>query len=216
MHSLRIASFGLAFALATAAGATTATTPVVGDATSLLFTIDLEELDVEISPIGLAEEDGTGRFVLPISGGEAGMMPLRGFIEHEDSGLDIDIDGLPSFEIHDLVIDFNDNIVSGDIESGPFSGNVDLFDLQPCVDGGCTGPGGTVPITGFGLFLREDAADLFENVIFGSDHFDDGDQIALANVDLVFDGGTPVTEPATLMLLGVGLAGLGALRRRAS
>lgn len=188
---------------------TTTAMPVTGGTTSILITLDTEELDIDVGAIGLTEEEG-GRFVLPISGGDV-TLPLSGMIEHEDAGLEFDLPNLPSFELHDLVFDFDESVVSGDLESALFSTNLDLFDLRPCVEGGCTGPGGTMPVTGFGLFLRPGAADVIENLVLGDEFFDDEQQIALADVSLVFD--PPVAEPATLALLGLSLASLAFARR---
>jgi hypothetical protein len=192
------------------AGAVSVQSAVSGGSTALAFTIDLDALDVEVEALGDTHVDGSGRFVLPITSGDVTFEPLAGSIEHEDSGLRFSF-GSVDLDVEHLRFDFDDRTVSGDLSVGPFSSTLDIFDLVACVDGGCTGPGGTVPITGFGLFLRTDAADAFENLVFGDDRFDDGDQIALAQIEIA-----AVPEPAALVLLGTALTGLATLRRKSA
>lgn len=177
---------------------------LAGGSTSLSFALDLDALDVEAEPLGDAELDGTTGFFLPITGGSADLEVPSGTLEHEGSGIRFDFGGA-ELDIEDLEFDFDARRVSGEVTALIFSGALDIFNIVPCSEGGCTGPGGTVPTTGFGLFLREQAADLFENLIAGDD-FDDSDQIALANV-------TPVPEPAARLLLGVSLVVLSLVRR---
>ena len=177
-----------------------------GGSTSLFFTVDLDALDVDVSATGGATVGAAGEFILPISGGDASGDPLVGSIDHAGSGLEFDF-GTASVEVEDMEFDFTGAIVNGELSAGPLELSTGVFDLEACAAGGCVGPGGTIPTTGYGLFLRTDAADFFENVVLG-DGFDDGDQIAWAEVHV-----TPVPEPMLLSLLGVGLAAIGMVRR---
>jgi hypothetical protein len=192
------------------AGAVSVQRAVSGGSTSLAFTIDLDALDVDVEALGNTQVDGAGRFILPITSGDVTFGPLAGSIDHEGSGLRFSF-GSVDLDLEDLRFDFDDGTVSGDLSVGPLSDTLDIFNIVACVDGGCTGPGGTVPITGFGLFLRTDAADAFENLVFGDDRFDDGDQIALAQIEIA-----AVPEPAALVLLGAALTGLATLRRKSA
>jgi hypothetical protein len=179
---------------------------LAGGTTSLLFTLDLDALDIDVEPLGDAQLDGTTGFLLPITGGSADLAVPAGSLEHDGSGVRFDF-GSVDLDMEDFEIDFDSRSVSAEVTATIFSGTLDVFNLVPCSEGGCTGPGGTVPTTGYGLFLREQAADLFENLI-GGDDFDDSDQIALVNV-------IPVPEPALLTLLGVALGSSALIRRRA-
>lgn len=185
----------------------------VGGTTTLTFTIDLGALDVEVDTLGDAQALGGGVFLLPITGASNELDPFAGTIQHDNSGLEFEFDN-GSIEVEDMEFDFADGVVDGDLSVGPLSISTGIFDIVPCSSGGCTGPGGSTVTTGFGLFLRTDAADFFENVIFGGDGFDDGDQIALAQLDPIAD--PPVPEPALLTLLGFGLATIAVVRRRSA
>jgi hypothetical protein len=176
-----------------------------GGTTSLLFTVDLDALDIDVEALGDAQLDGTTGFLLPITGGSADLAVPAGTLEHDGSGVRFDF-GAVDLDMEDFEFDFDDLQVNAEVTATIFSGTLDVFNIVPCSDGGCTGPGGTVPTTGFGLFLRPGAADLFENLI-GGDDFDDSEQIALVNV-------TPVPEPGLLTLLGVALGSSALVRRK--
>lgn len=186
-------------------------TAVNGGETNLEFSVDLGVLDVEVTPLGDTTVDPLGRFVLPITEGNVAVNPLRGEVEHEGSGLRFSFGGA-SLDVDNLEFDFDHLRVTGEVTLGSITALLGIFNIVPCIGGECTAPGGMVPITGFGLFLRPEAEEKFES-LFGDRRFDVGDQIALANMELKVADGPPVPEPTLLMLLGLALAGMAVVRR---
>ena len=174
--------------------------------TSLQFTVDLAGLDVGLSTTGSAQLVGGNTVILPVTGGSFATTPISGTIEHNGSGIEFEFD-VATITLEDLEFDFDDGLVRADLSSGVFNLSTGVFDLVPCIGGGCTGA--TDPDSQFGLFLRPQAADFFENVVFGDEGFDDGDQIALATL-----AAEPVSEPGVLMSVAVGLAAIAGARRR--
>jgi hypothetical protein len=184
---------------------------ITGGSTTLTFTVDLDALDVDVSANGAAEMTSPGVFVLPITSGVADLPAVQGSIQHDGSGLEFDF-GAVSIDADNLAFDFDDRQVVGDLSAGPLELHTGIFDVVVCSEGGCVGPGGSVPTTGYGLFLRAQAADFFENNVFGDVVFDDEDQILYAQTQPEFAGGVP--EPGLTTLLGVALAGLGCVSRK--
>ena len=197
--TLTLAAAGI---LAGAAGA--APREIVGGDTALTFTVDLDALDVAVSPRGNAEVASPG-LILPITSGVADLAATQGSIQHQGSGLEFDFGGV-SVNADNLEFDFDDWMVNGDLSLGPLHLHTGIFDIVVCSEGGCVGPGGNVPTSGYGLFLRPQAADFFENDVFGDKVFDDGDQILFAETHPVFAGAAP--EPGLATLLGAALAAL--------
>ena len=207
---------GWILALAAASGLSSARVSaapqeVIGGSSTFTFTVDLDALDVDVSANGSAQMSAPGVFVVPITSGVADLAAVAGSIQHEGSGLEFDFGGL-SVDADDLEFDFDDRQVNGDLSAGPLELHTGIFDIIVCSEGGCVGPGGTIPTTGYGLFLRPQAADFFENDVFGDAVFDDEDQILFAETQPTFAGGVP--EPAQVTLLGVVLAGLACMSRK--
>jgi hypothetical protein len=175
---------------------------VTGGSSTFTFTVDLDALDVDVSANGSAEMTAPGVFVMPITSGVVDLAAVAGSIQHEGSGLEFDFGGI-SVDADNLEFDFDDRMVNGDLSAGPLELHTGIFDIIVCSEGGCVGPGGTVPTTGYGLFLRPQAADFFENDVFGDVVFDDEDQILYAQTQPTFAGGVP--EPGLSTLLGVGM-----------
>ena len=175
---------------------------VTGGSSTFTFTVDLDALDVDVSANGNAEMSAPGVFVMPITSGVVDLAAVAGSIQHEGSGLQFDFGGV-SVDADNLEFDFDDRQVNGDLSAGPLELHTGIFDIIVCSEGGCVGPGGTVPTTGYGLFLRPQAADFFENDVFGDVVFDDEDQILYAQTQPTFAGGVP--EPDLATLLGVGM-----------
>jgi hypothetical protein len=184
---------------------------VTGGTTSLTFTADLNALKVGVAPLGNAQLDASGDFLLPITAGKMRMHPLRGKIENDNSGIAFTFDDRVTVDLEDLVIDFNHRVVRGDLSAGPVDLTTRVFKLVPCGSGKCTG---STSSSDYGLFLRAQAADFFENDVFRGNGFDDGDQIALLRIGAASDPAVP--EPTVLAGLGIGLAALVAARRRAA
>ena len=203
---LALAALGLSTGRASAAPR-----EVTGGSTTLTFTVDLDALDVDVSANGAAQATSPGVFVLPITSGVADLAALQGSIQHEGSGLEFDF-GSVSINADNLEFDFDDLQVNGDLSAGPIEAHTGIFNVVACSEGGCVGPGGTVPTTGYGLFLRAQAADFFENNVFGDVVFDDEDQILWAQTEPTFAGGVP--EPGFATLLGVALGALGYTSRK--
>lgn len=208
---------GWIFALAAASGlssaqASAAPQEVIGGSSTFTFTVDLDALDVDVSANGSAQMSAPGVFIMPITSGVADLTAVAGSIQHEGSGLEFDFGGL-SVDADNLEFDFDDRQVNGDLSAGPLELHAGIFNIIVCSEGGCVGPGGAVPTTGYGLFLRPQAADFFENDVFGDVVFDDEDQILYAQTQPIFAGGVP--EPGLMTLLGVGLLFAGVVTRRA-
>ena len=184
---------------------------ITGGNTTLTFTVDLDELDVDVSANGAAEMTSPGVFVLPITSGVADLPAVQGSIQHEDSGLAFDF-GSVTIDADNLEFDFDDLQVNGDLAAGPIELHTGIFNVVLCSEGGCVGPGGSVPTTGYGLFLRAQAADFFENNVFGDVVFDDEDQILYAQTQPEFAGGVP--EPGLATLLGVALTAVACVSRK--
>ena len=207
-YLLTAASLVLALAWYGSAGAT----PVIGDQSSVTLVVDTSSLGITVTPLGTTTTDALGRFVLPITGGDVTLHPLSGTINHNGSGLEFDRSG-SVFSFSNLTVDFGTGIVTGDVGGTGATGNMDLFTLEPCATGDCTDGHGGIPVTETGLFLRDNATNGI-NALFSSPIVSTGDQIGLADIHLRLEGGGTVPEPATLLLLGGGLAGLALVRRR--
>jgi hypothetical protein len=208
---------GWIFALVAVTGvfggrASAAPLEVTGGTSTLTFTVDLDALDVDVTNNGNAEMTGPGVIVLRITGGAVDLPAVQGSIQHENSGLAFDF-GSVTIDADNLEFDFDDLQVKGDLSAGPIELHTGIFNIVVCSEGGCVGPGGSVPTTGYGLFLRAQAADFFENNVFGDVVFDDEDQIIFAETQPTFAG---VPEPELLTLLGVALALAGVCRRTTS
>jgi hypothetical protein len=184
---------------------------ITGGSSTFTFTVDLAALDVDVSANGAAQMTSPGVFVLPITSGVADLSAVQGSIQHAGSGLEFDF-GSVSVDADNLEFDFDNRLVNGDLSAGPLETHIGVFDIVVCSEGGCVGPGGSVPTTGYGLFLRPQAADFFENDVFGDVVFDDEDQILYAQTQPTFAGSAP--EPGLTTLLGVGLAAVGLVSRK--
>ena len=207
---------GWILALAAASGLSSAQVSaapqeVIGGSSTFTFTVDLDALEVDVSANGSTQMSAPSVFVMPITSGVADLAAVAGSIQHEGSGLEFDFGGL-SVDADNLEFDFDDRQVNGDLSAGSLELHTGIFDIIVCSEGGCVAPGGTVPTTGYGLFLRPQAADFFENDVFGDVVFDDEDQILFAETQPIFAGGVP--EPAQVTLLGVVLAGLACVSRK--
>src|SRR5262245_329879 len=155
----------LALAALTGGRAYAAPQQVTGGTTTFTFTVDLDALDVDVT--GRGTTMGTAPvFTLPITSGVADLAATAGSIQHQGAGLAFDL-GNVTVDADDLEFDFDDRMVNGDLSAGPLSAHTGIFDIVVCSEGGCVGPDGSEPTTGYGLFLRPQAADFFENDVFG-------------------------------------------------
>lgn len=187
-------------------------TPVVGNESIVTLVVDVGSLGVTVAPTGTATVDPIGRYVLPVTGGDVTFNPLAGFILHEGSGLSFTRD-TSNVTVANLRVDFTSGVVTGDVSGTVSTGNMDLFNIVPCDNGGCTDGHGGIPVTEKGLFLTSNGANLF-NGLYTSPVVTTGDQVGLAEIHLRLEGGVP--EPTTLLLMGIGLAGLALVRTRHS
>ena len=176
---------------------------VAGGSTTVAFTVDLDALGVDVEGTGNTTAQSADTFVLPITGGAFQLTPPALSVRHDGSGLAIDF-GSVTVEINNWTFDFDASNVDADLEAGPAELSTGVFNIVACADGGCDG-GFT---TGYGLFLREQAADFFENNVFGDVVFDDSDQILHAELAPEL-----VPEPAALTLLGACVALVAFARR---
>jgi hypothetical protein len=198
-------ALALAFVCAAVAPeARAALTVIKGGTTTLTSTVDTSALDVTETPLGATTTSSPGVFSLPITSGAVDLAVPAGSAHHDGSGIEFTIQGV-SVDVENMEFDFDQGQVQADLSAGPFELSTGVFDIKSCAAGGCMGSS-----SGFGLFLRAQAADFFENDVFHSRHFDDGDQIFHADLHPTF--GAP--EPGILTLLGVGLAVVAVLAPR--
>ncbi len=190
--------------------------PLSGNATSIDLTLNLDGLDLMVMPVGTASQDALGHFVLPISGGDVTLgEPLIGRIEHEGSGLSISRGDLTA-ALTDLAIDFDAGTTSAGVDAGSFSSTIEVFDLSACGVSGCPKLDGSIAITGFGLILRDEAADALGSFFGVEKKLVGGAQFGIARPQLEFatSKGTDVPEPSTAVLIGLGLTSLAFVGRR--
>lgn len=191
-------------------------TPVNGRDTRVTVTGADELGDLGISLNSNAPVDGVGRLVFAITGGDFDLFFLAGTLEHQaDLGVTLESGGT-SVVLNNFVIDTTglEFLLFGDATVGSETiPNVPLFTLTfcnaPSIFGPCVNNDGSFQIDGYGLLFTETAAGAIGEV-FGVDASSLIDaQFGIANIAITF-----VPEPGTLVLMGAGLAGLAASRRR--
>jgi hypothetical protein len=200
------------FAFASMSAGTAHAIPIKGGETTVAFTVDLAANGLTVKGMGGVMPTPTpNQFAMPITGGSITTDLTTGSLEHQHSGFDFDF-GRVDVKAENLRFDFSEGRVSGKLVSGRFHSQTDIFDLRRCIDIAssevpCAHASGAA--NEYGLFLRQQAADFFENVVLSDTHFDDDEQIMLATVNPTL----PVPEPATIGLLALGLTSLSMLRR---
>src|ERR1019366_3954128 len=93
------------------------------------------------------------------------------------------------------------------------SGLTDTGALTPFLSASNTADGGANQIGGTGVLYAFDSTGAMDNANGYPYQTPDGTWDKSSNIDVLVEG-TQIPEPASLAMLGVGLAGLGALRRR--
>lgn len=204
-------SLALLFCLQGSASATPV--GVVNGATQLNVTSfdTLTSLGITLTPSGTAQVVSLPTLPSPIVFYEVTAVDLdpgSTQIFHVGSVLDLTKDA-NTVSLSNFLIDATQGLVFADVLATGFDANAAVFSISKAcsVADPCAGLDGTATIDGLELQLTAAAAGLLADQLSIADLT--GSVVAVANSSF-----TPIPEPGTALLMGLGLAGLGAAGRR--
>lgn len=192
-------------ALLLAAPTTAAAAPVIGGATVVNVTADLNGLGLSAAPLNDAFVNGNGFFEFPVTGGD--LIGLAGAIEHDNSGVSL-TDGSTVLELENFVIDTVNQEILGDVTlNSVFVANAALFSFDVS----------TLASTDALFDLANPTLELLFTATAASVLFDNFGASGLENAVFGLAATAPTTAvpiPAAFVLFAAGAGAIGWIGRR--